>query len=176
MDFCFLKAKDKLYTIIKTLQPEKKGGGNMSRYESIEKRIARCLVMAQSASDGGKGIRDLYESLKGTDCYYAVLEANKQGYERKDDEILRALNLIASARNKSGFHFYVAKRAWDVTPYLVYFNFHIGKKRYQISFHTFLPLEKWVNTSHTTRWDHRDSREAARKLAVTYLAKGGRKK
>ena len=145
----------------------------MPRQESINKKIARCLVMAQAASDGGKGKRWLTESLRGTDCYHSVLEAWKAGYIRKDDEILRAINLIASTRNKSDFRFYVT--FGYRTTSLVYFNFHIGKKRYQISFHTYLDLEEWENSEHITRWDHRDSREAARKLAVTYLAKGGKK-
>ena len=128
----------------------------------MNRRIAKLIVNAQVASDGGKGIKDIR---------YICESAYKAGYRRKDSCIWEACNLIASKKN-SGFSYYVTDG--QITPYLVYFNFKIDGVRKQISFHSYdYRLERFHCTDrvHGTRWDRGDSRRTA--VELYELMKGG---
>lgn len=124
----------------------------------MDKRVAKSIVYAQVASDGGKGIGSLYDI--SPDAYLS-------GYAGKDEHIWTAIRRIQKLHGKSGFSFYVTDGG--CTPYLVYFNYKIGGVRRQISFHSFDDrlLGLW-NTSasarHATHWDKACSRDNAREL------------
>lgn len=117
------------------------------------KQIVRCLVNAQVASNGGKGIYDIAVSPFEKDIA-------RGGYIYKDDFISRAISLINSTRN-CGIYYYVAPcpelSDWN-DCFIVYFNIRVNGKRYQCSFHSFNSrLENLVGGPTTTRWSRKDS-------------------
>ena len=128
----------------------------------LNKKIAKKLVLAQVASDGGKGIEDL----EFFDSY--VWE---RGYSVKDRYILDAIQLICTKKD-SGAYFYVT-RDEHIGSYLVYFNVSLFDGRYQISFHSFNDvLERYCRTKKCAiNWDRKESRETARRL-ITYIENG----
>lgn len=139
----------------------------------MNKKIARNIILAQIASDGGKGYRYFKGLVPKEDVAYLL------GYDIKDDYILDAINMINRHGKSSGFSYYIGESdidSWNESA-IVYFNFKIDGKRYQVSFHTFgeeiisRRYEK-KNDTHSTRWDKASSRRAAMKLVeVTFNKK-----
>lgn len=123
--------------------------------KKLNKNIAKAIIAAQMCSDAGKGLF----RLKNQKLAYKA----KKKYPQKDTEILKAIEQI-NRLNNTGFY-YSVKHDYDIAYYIVYFNFQLDGKRKQISFHSFdRRLEKFVSSKCSTRWDKKDSREAAREL------------
>lgn len=118
---------------------------------SIEKEIARNVVLAQVASDSGKKLEASVE-IKGS------RGARDLGYGIKINYILTALKLIR--RNKTQFSYW-AEESPDQNGYgsvIVYFEFPLWGEILQVSFHTpesLVPREMWqlVNTGRYTEWN-----------------------
>ena len=118
---------------------------------SIEKEIARNVVLAQVASDSGKNIEDSVE-VKGS------RGARDLGYGLKVNYIMTAIKLIR--KNKTQFSYWV-ESAPDQNGYgsvIVYFEFQLWGEILQVSFHTpesLVPREMWrlVNTGRPTVWN-----------------------
>ena len=118
---------------------------------SIEKEIARNVVLAQVASDSGKNIEDSVE-IKGS------RGARDLGYGLKVNYIMTAIKLIR--KNKTQFSYWV-ESAPDQNGYgsvIVYFEFQLWGEILQVSFHTpesLVPREMWklVNTGRPTVWN-----------------------
>jgi hypothetical protein len=121
---------------------------------TIDERIARNIIKAQIASDSGKDI----ENRTGAKNQVAR-GPERFGYDAKTYCILQALKLIRTNKN-SMFNYYVTEKTADQNGYgsiIVYFDFNIDKKRYQISFHTpynQVPDEmmKMCGTGRKTHW------------------------
>lgn len=122
--------------------------------------IAKEIVKAQIASDGGKGIKDIADTIDIGGVYC------KKGYDIKDVCIRKAIKMINRCK-KSGFYYFVQSCDDFTNPcYIVYFNFKIDGERYQVSFHTFSDLDHFCNQKTTTRWSKKvSSRESAVVLA-----------
>ena len=118
---------------------------------SIEKEIARNVVLAQVASDSGKNIEDSVE-IKGS------RGAKDLGYGLKVNYIMTAIKLIR--KNKTQFSYWV-ESAPDQNGYgsvIVYFEYILWGEILQVSFHTpesLVPREMWrlVNTGKPTSWN-----------------------
>lgn len=138
----------------------------------MDKYIAKQIVLAQLASDGGKRQDDVLSRVSSLlpigEVYY------KKGYDVKDRCIVKAIKAIQRNPN-TGFKYHVKV---DRTLYsgahvfIVYFNFKLGGESYQISFHTFSNMWRFVSKKCVTRWKKKhSSKESAIKL-VYYLAGG----
>ena len=95
------------------------------------KRIAQMVVLAQDASDAGKGKNQLDET-KMSRRYSAT------GYDAKLHYILSAIKLINSSR-PCGWNYYVIKSPDQngYPSYITYFQYKdSGNTRYELSFHT----------------------------------------
>ena len=97
----------------------------------------------------------------------------KNGYKNKDHCIIEAIKAIQKNPN-SGFRYHVKI---DRTLYggahcfVVYFNFKIGTEAYQVSFHCFSNLWRFVNRKCVTRWKKKhSSKESVIKLAYHLFA------
>lgn len=128
-----------------------------------EVAIAREIILAQVASDGGKGIEEIKKILPGS------FPAFRDGYSAKDTHILKAISLIAKAHD-SAFRFHVQYHDGDWSP-IVYFSYPACGNRIQVSFHVPYCKEiyRWIkkgNKGFFSRWDHLNSREACIKLAT----------
>ena len=118
---------------------------------SIEKEIARNVVLAQVASDAGKKIETDIQ-IKGSHG------ARDLGYGLKVNYIMTALKLIR--KNKTQFSYW-AEESPDQNGYgsvIVYFEFPLWGEMLQVSFHTpesLVPREMWklVNTGRPTVWN-----------------------
>ena len=118
---------------------------------SIEKEIARNVVLAQVASDTGKKLEATVE-IKGS------RGAKDLGYGLKVNYIMTAIKLIR--KNKTQFSYWV-ESAPDQNGYgsvIVYFEFQLWAEILQVSFHTpesLVPREMWklVNTGRPTVWN-----------------------
>ena len=118
---------------------------------SIEKEIARNVVLAQVASDSGKKLEATVE-IKGS------RGAKDLGYGLKVNYIMTAIKLIR--KNKTQFSYWV-EEAPDQNGYgsvIVYFEFQLWGEILQVSFHTpesLVPREMWklVNTGRPTVWN-----------------------
>lgn len=121
-----------------------------------DKIIAKYIILAQTASDGGKGMKSLNRLFPTSNlaCY--------KGYQAKDGYIKKAIMGILKSKN-SIFRFYCKQDKW-VANYIVYFNFKLEGERYQVSFHSFKDWSHFENSNCGTRWDKRDSREACLRL------------
>lgn len=128
----------------------------------LNKKIARKLVLAQVASDGGKWIDDLE---------WFDPQVWQKGYAVKDRYILDVIQIICTKKD-SGAYFYVT-RDEHIGSYLVYFNVSLFDGRYQISFHSFNDaLDRYCRTKKCAiNWDRKESRETARRL-ITYIENG----
>ncbi len=126
------------------------------------KDIARCIVLAQIASDGGKNI---YSELAAVSGGHRAAAA---GYSLKDGNIKKAISLISS-RRECGITYSVCEDAsYSNKTYLIYFTFYIEGVRKQVSFHS--PGEdkfykKISCSSRKTTWDKKSSRKACQDLA-----------
>lgn len=119
----------------------------------INKRVARSLVLAQVASDGGKNISYTRDILPP----YSIA-AWENGYSDKDKYIRNAISTICDCHGMSGFSFSVQIDRECKADFLVYFTFRVDGKRRQISFHSYDGfLERFVDTSgrHHTRWNRK---------------------
>ena len=142
----------------------------MKELTSKSREIARAILFAQLASDGGKGIYDL---LNEVDCKGAE-KCFRRGYCAKDSNILKAIDLI----NRQGSEEvrYSVIHTGDQNGYessLIYFAFRIDGVRFQVSFHS--PADwgrpvysRYYRNSCKTHWDKASSRESCYALAVRY--------
>ena len=116
--------------------------------KNVEARIALCIIRAQKSSDAGKGIDRISLSKK-------LSRPCMMGYGFKEADVLEAIRLIR--RNKTRFNYW-AEFAPDqngVNSIVVYFDFKVDDKRYQVSFHNHNygnELESYVNTGRKTHW------------------------
>lgn len=142
-----------------------------------ETAIARAIVLAQVASDGGKRIT----------CIQDIFGEKSrriwnQGYCAKDNLILKALRMIASSKD-SRFRFFV--RSFGRCAGIVYFQYNDSEgTRHQISFHTFGKevirfatlrrvkgeLQQQDGSCHfVTNWDKKISRDTAVHIAEEFV-------
>ena len=145
--------------------------------KSKEVAIARSIVLAQVASDGGKrisSIRDIFG--KKSRIIW------NQGYWAKDTLIMQALRMIASSKD-SRFRFFV--RSFRKGTGIVYFQYNDSDgTRHQISFHTFGKevihfatlrrvkgeLQQQDESCHfVTNWDKKVSRDTAVRIAEEFV-------
>ena len=124
--------------------------------EKKDKIIARNIILAQTASDGGKGIEDIKNLFPVSNIAYY------KGYVAKDGYIKKAIQGIQKNKN-SIFRFYV-KKDKNISNYIIYFNFKVDGERFQVSFHSFKDWSKYERGNCQTRWDKKDSREACLRL------------
>lgn len=132
---------------------------------SRDKDIARDIVMAQIASDGGKNIRESRRYLP------RAFTTWRGGYRSKDYHILRAIMGILRSRD-SQFRFCVTQDGDEEDTYIVYFEFVAfdGTKK-QISFHSFREaVGKFASAKVRMAWDKKSSRATARYLAENLSA------
>lgn len=122
----------------------------------IDKIISKYVVLAQTASDGGKGIKTL------NNLFPTSRLVNYKGYDIKDVYIKKAINMIQKSKD-SIFRFYV-KEDWKIANYIIYFNFKLDGERFQVSFHSFKDWSKYKREDYQTRWNKKDSREACLRL------------
>lgn len=115
----------------------------------IEKAIIRAIIMAQIASDSGKGIHRIY--LPGGNFPGAT------GYKSKEFYELRALRMIRT-NPRCGINYWceIAPDQNGFPSVLVYFDIRVDGTRYQISFHnpkyTVPDFVPYLNTGRKTRW------------------------
>jgi hypothetical protein len=118
-----------------------------------EREIARYIILAQSASDAGKGSKFRYIPDSRGAFHF--------GYGVKTSYILAAIRLIRAC-NQNMFRYYVTGNTPDQNgnaSVIVYFDVKLEGKRRQISFHT--PwnqvegtiLERLIGSGRKTRWD-----------------------
>ena len=117
-----------------------------------DRLVAKAILDAQVASDGGKGIREIMHINKN--AWY-------RGYDAKDIYIEKALTLIASDRN-SAFRYRVISTGENL---LVYFTCRVNGQKLQVSFHTygFTKFKRYLkkNNAYHMVWDHESSRDSA---------------
>ena len=114
-----------------------------------DQMIAKAIIMAQVASDGGKRIHEIAKYNK---------KVWRQGYAVKDSFIVKAINLIRKSVGKTDLNWkYMVEDAGRSV--IVYFQYKVGGTTHQISFHNFdLKVWAWcssaskVRTQRTT-WD-----------------------
>lgn len=122
----------------------------MMKMTTEDKKIARAIILAQVASDGGKGIPDLKRVFKEA---YPVWKA---GYAAKDGYIHEAILRINKSKS-SRFRYYVDFGDLE-DSILVYFEYTFtDQDRIQVSFHSFdETLIRWMqkNKTHVVMtWD-----------------------
>lgn len=138
----------------------------MKELSRSDRKIAQLIVLAQIASDAGKGFEDdRLMSVRG------AKRAVNGGYSRKDLYVREAIEAILKSRN-SAFRFYCRIDTHLCADSLVYFKVKIGERYWQISFHSF-DCELWKyqtkqSKRHTQRWDRGISRETAYALIEAY--------
>lgn len=101
----------------------------METYLEINKTIARHIILAQIASDAGKGKHRLF--IKGD------VSCHEEGYKKKDDHIKQAILLIN--KYNTYFRYYIVK-APDQKGHIskiIYFTYKNNGMRLQVSFHSF---------------------------------------
>lgn len=131
---------------------------------SLQKEIARHIVLSQIASDAGK--RNYELSIRNSSS------TARRGYAAKDQHILAAIKLINNSRGQSGFYYYCTEgKDQNGNPSrIIYFSFkEENGKRYQVSFHSFAKKGEikrlaQANKGFMVHWDHKVSREACAKL------------
>lgn len=127
-------------------------------------QIIRAILMAQVASDAGKGITDYGIRLPRPD----FIEARKSGYEGKPLYEYIAISLIRFS-NPCDINYWVSE------DLLVYFDIKYNGQRYQISFHNPSDdgedyLRQFAGTGRKTRWTEipDGSRIAAEELSKIF--------
>lgn len=118
-----------------------------------DRLVAKAILDAQVASDGGKDIREIMHMNKN--AWY-------RGYDAKDLYIEKALSLIASDRN-SAFRYRVINTGENL---LVYFTCRINNgQKLQVSFHSYgyKKFRRYLknNDAYHLVWDHESSRDSA---------------
>ena len=123
-------------------------------FNSYEKNIIKNIILAQIASDAGKGYYDVANTsfpIIGKE----VRKAKHFGYEIKDKYIRNAIELI-NTTPRCRVNYWCVK-APDQNGYdsiIAYFDIK-GDKRYQISFHSpwdRTPLKGYLSHGRPTRW------------------------
>lgn len=121
-----------------------------------DRQIARYILNAQIASDGGKHIYEID---------YLSYHASDEAYDGKDKYILRAIKLIRSQK-RSKWRYSVTDGGY-ISPFLVYFETRSDIRKLQISFHSFdyglVPYQrkKESRKGMRIRWDRDSSRDSA---------------
>ena len=142
----------------------------MKELTSKGREIAKAIIFAQLASDGGKKVYDLIDEV---DCKGAR-KCFDRGYASKDANILKAIDLINKGMSEE-VAYYVCRdldqNGYD--SYVVYFAFRLNGTRHQVSFHSPARgcsfLERYCDESHRTRWDDRvPSRQNCLRLAERF--------
>ena len=141
----------------------------MNRSQYIQRQAILNIILAQIASDAGKGIFDI--SIKDKRCDLAKIKA----YDIKDRFILDAIKIIDS-NPRCGVNYFVESTP-DQNGYqsmLVYFDINFYGCRFQVSFHSPADKTSLKNLSQKgrkTHWIKRDSntqigsREACEQMA-----------
>lgn len=124
--------------------------------DRIDKIIAKYIILAQTCSDGGRGISTLKNLFPTSRLAYY------KGYDAKDIYIKKAIQMIQKSKN-SIFRFYV-KEDGIIANYIVYFNFKLDGERFQVSFHSFKDWSKYERKDYQTHWDKKDSRVSCLRL------------
>ena len=141
---------------------------------SVYKETLRAIVMAQAASDFGKG-RYPNPSQKLRPRRWKG--ARKMAYAIKAQEIVRALKMIDS-NPPMGINYYVtiAKDQNGKESIITFFDIKLPDDKLQISFHTpsnsqeSEQLSKWIGKGRKTRWSarHGGSRSCAERLTQRF--------
>lgn len=132
----------------------------------MDKRIATAIILAQIASDAGKGDYELAEYCNRLVEAYG---AKEKGYRKKDDYIRKAIALIRHYGAKEVYYHVqmdekIRQNRNGDPAFIIYFNWKIDGKRYQASFHSFGNWYQYLGGSCRTHWDRRDSRKACAAL------------
>ena len=137
--------------------------------EKKEEAIALAICRAQIASNGGKSSRILSKKApEGCPQRNWNIARNDfiAGYDHKDEQIQKAINLILSAHSDTEFNFHVTESG--ITRSLIYFWFRYEGRRYQISFHSYSDMfDKYItdrSEKYGTRWDEKSSQKTAELL------------
>lgn len=130
--------------------------------------VLRLIILAQSASDAGKGYENIYGPGVGKDQ-----SAVRKGYSLKLTYILRAIRQLRTGKPSRYINYWV-----DPDTLITYFDIRIEDgngigHRFQISFHTpehvpgYEKLVQYSGKGRVTRWNKLvgGSREAAEALA-----------
>lgn len=132
-------------------------GGDIMSNKYYLRQICRNIVMAQGASEGGKAITAVVETMKKDHCL---------GYGQKEHYIISAIKMIDSAPI-NGIFYYVEKTPDQngFSSILVTFDISVDNKRYQISFHN--PYERTskflrhkIGSGRKTHWVGNHSKSA----------------
>ena len=135
----------------------------------MNKQAAKAIILAQVASDGGKGIIDLLDALPET-LMPSTKKAWNAGYAFKDELLERACTIVAR-HHDADIHFFVTEDKQGIANYIVYFDIKVNNKRWQASFHSFgKRWSKWMKSTVTSRgnWDHKSSRATCLELAKLF--------
>ncbi len=155
------------------------GEGNKGREKmenKLDKYVAKQIILAQIASDGGKQNSDILSTISFimpiSKSYY------KKAYDTKDHCIKNAIKAIQKNPN-TGFYYHVTV---DRTLrnnrhcFIIYFNFKINNEAHQISFHSFGNFWHYINKQCPTRWKKvTSSREATCILAYYVFTQSDKK-
>lgn len=130
----------------------------MNKYR-LNKFVAINIIKAQIASDGGKGISELRDSIKLIDNSDYIWDSTKKhGYRGKDSYIVKAIEYIRTHKN-CGFRYSVQNGDIFGSDIVYFWYKNSNGKRKQISFHTFSEkINKYNKKTYRTRWDEGSSR------------------
>lgn len=133
----------------------------------MNKQACKNIILAQIASDGGKGITELIDVIPNKLSEDAK-KAWEAGYEAKDELLERACLIVARHRDPD-IRFFVTNDKQRVAKFIIYFDIKVDGKRWQASFHSFnvKRWRKWEKSTVASRgnWDHKNSRESCRIVA-----------
>lgn len=126
----------------------------------IMKNLALTIVRAQACSDAGKYINSL--NLNDETSNRLI----KRKYEAKDEQILKAINIICRlSSERSGVKFDVVRDPEKLANYICYFTYYLNNKKRQISFHCFSrKVGRFCREDSKVRWDRGDSRGNCQEL------------
>ena len=128
----------------------------------MQRCIANNIILAQVASDGGKGVENI------ADIFNDSRDVWEEGYAVKQFYIKAAIMDIQKSQRMGHpqmFHYSVRDGGRSK---IVYFTFYLNGVRRQVSFHTFgldVPLS---GNRQKVRWDKKVSREAVIDLAAQF--------
>lgn len=135
----------------------------------MNKQAAKAIILAQVASDGGKGIIDLLNALPDT-LMPSAEKTWDAGYAFKDELLERAC-IIVARHHDNDIRFFVTEDKQGVAKFIVYFDVKVNGKRWQVSFHSFSKSwSKWTKSTVASRgnWDHKNSRATCLELAKLF--------
>lgn len=128
----------------------------MSPDIKLDRMVAKYIVLAQAASDGGKYI----EEELWADVSDKTRSAWLEGYRAKDRYIMYAITRIVQKRVQS-FRFFVQADEDKKNRYIVYFNFYVNGRRRQVSFHSFnKELKPFTKNGQRSCWKKQDDSRA----------------